>query len=353
MIQPPPVVRTANRRQFLYLAAGTGGAMSAGLVHWLLRSSRGDVEGSSPTASALQSATRTSWALGSEASITALHADRTTAAKAVDAAFAELELVESLMSIYRPESQMCRLNCQGELARPHPYLVEVLRAAREMSRRSSGAFDITVQPLWALFAQAKKSDTLPDEAQLETARQRVDWRRVEISTAQIRLRGQGTAITLNGIAQGFAADKAAAALAARGVAHALINTGELGALGRKENGQAWTVGIQHPRRPQAYVSLARLAGRCLATSGDYATAFSDDFRCHHLFDPRTGRSPDELASVSVAAPTALAADALSTAVFVLGPAAGEKLIRATPGADALLVLKDGRTLATKGFPLEA
>jgi thiamine biosynthesis lipoprotein len=93
-----------------------------------------------------------------------------------------------------------------------------------------------------------------------------------------------------------------------------------------------------------------LQGRCLATSGDYATAFSDDFRLNHLFDPRTGRSPESLASVSIAAPTGMAADALSTAVFVLGPRRGLALVDSTPGADALFVLKNGRMLKTEGFP---
>jgi thiamine biosynthesis lipoprotein len=90
----------------------------------------------------------------------------------------------------------------------------------------------------------------------------------------------------------------------------------------------------------------------VATSGDYETTFSDDFRWHHLFDPRTGRSPTELASVSVVADAALLADALSTTAFVLGPEEGSRFIQRYD-ADALFVLKSGRTLATKGFPLES
>jgi thiamine biosynthesis lipoprotein len=166
----------------------------------------------------------------------------------------------------------------------------------------------------------------------------------------VQLEGEGTAITLNGIAQGFAADRAAAAIKARGVKHALINTGEMSALGQSAEGDDWKIGIQHPRREDAFISLAKLADRCLATSGDYETTFSDDFRWNHLFDPRTGRSPAELSSVSVVAKTALDADALSTAAFVLGAEQGARLVERFD-ADALFVLKNGRTLATKGFPL--
>ena len=124
-------------------------------------------------------------------------------------------------------------------------------------------------------------------------------------------------------------------------------------LGGKARGEAWTVGIQHPRRDDAYLRWRSCEGRCLATSGDYATAFGSDRRDHHIFDPHTGRSPQELASVSVVAPTATQADALSTALFVLGADGGLALLEATPGADALFVLKDGTTLATSGFPAAA
>jgi thiamine biosynthesis lipoprotein len=330
------------RRRFLQLAVGIGGAVSFGIAERLWRGE----------ARPLQTSTRTSWALGSEVSITALHIDRRQGQAAIEAAFAELELVEQLMSIYRPQSQVSRLNRDGELKSPHPYFVEVLRTAREMSAKSDGAFDITVQPLWAVFDEAKKSGTLPTEAAIAQARAKVDWRRVEISDTRVRLGKEGMAITLNGIAQGFAADKATAALRAHGVEHALIDTGEIGTLGLKENGDAWTVGIQHPRHPDAYISLAKLAGRSLATSGDYATTFSDDFRHHHLFNPRSGYSPHELASVSIAAPSAMLADALSTAVFVLGPERGLKLAASYPQTDLLLMLKNGRTLKTENFPLQ-
>ena len=285
--------------------------------------------------------------------MTALHTNSLQAQAAVDAAFEELELVESLMSIYRPESSLSRLNREGVLCNPHPYLVTVLEAARQMSRRSEGAFDITVQPLWQLFARAQEQGALPESDEIASARRAVDWRRVEVSTGEVRLHGSGTEVTLNGIAQGFAADRASAALHRHGVRHALIDTGELRADGKTADGNDWLTGIQHPRVADAYVSLARLSGRCLATSGDYATPFSDDLRHHHLFDPRTGFSPTELASVSVVARTAMEADSLSTAALVLGADRGAAFIAATPGADALFVRKDSSVVVTKNFPLSS
>jgi thiamine biosynthesis lipoprotein len=239
------------------------------------------------------------------------------------------------------------------LDRPHPHLVTVLRRAAEISERTGGAFDVTVQPLWELHAVAAREGGLPDPAEIEHARQRVDWRRVEITPRRIRLHGPGTSVTLNGIAQGFATDRAAVVLQRHGIEHALIDAGEIRPLGTKPDDSAWTIGIQHPRVADAYAALVPLDDRAISTSGDYATRFSADRRHHHIVDPHTGASPTEFSSVSVVTPTCMEADALSTACFVLGLERSAALIDATPRADALFILKDGRTWTTRHFPSEA
>ena len=339
-----------NRRQFICMAIGAGSAVGLGAAGWWMqRASLADAEAGLAD-QPWQPVTRTSWALGSEVSFTVLHPRSDVADAAITAALGELELVEELMSIYRPNSQLCRLNREGVIDDAHPYLLQVLQYAQSISRRTEGAFDITVQPLWALYAAAQKAGQLPDPAAIAATRKTINWRRVEITPPRVQLHGSRAEVTLNGIAQGFAADRAMAALRQHGVQQALVNTGEIGCLGQKSPGDPWTVGIQHPRRADAFISLARLDGRCLATSGDYATSFSHDHRYNHLFDPRTGDSPQELASVSIAARTAMQADALSTAVFVLGAEKGLQLIQSTPQADGFLVLKDGSVLATDGFP---
>ena len=325
-----------SRRRFL-ISLGGAGALGASGAWWAMRG-RG-----------LHEARRTSWALGSEVRVTVLADDPGAADEAAAAAIAEIETVDRALSIYRPASEVRRLNLDGRLDAPHPCLVEVLDRARRMSEMSDGAFDATVQPLWDVHAEAKRRGGLPPEAAVDAARERVDWRKVEATPARVRL-GPGMAITLNGIAQGFAADRAAAALRARGIRHALVDAGELTALGAKDAGGPWTAGIQHPREPGSYIALARLDGRSLATSGDYATAFTADFSRNHLFDPRTGVSPPHFSSVTVAAPSCADADGLSTAVFVAGLDRGLAILESFPGADALLVLKDGRTVTTRGFP---
>jgi thiamine biosynthesis lipoprotein len=334
------VVRT-NRRRFCRLAIGMGGAAAFGALGWGWTAA-GDSE----------PLTRTSAALGTRVSVTVVHPRRRVAERALDAAMAEIRRIDELMSLYRPDSQLARLNRDRVVRRPHPDLVQVLRHAEQTSRETGGAFDVTVQPLWEVYAEARRSGHLPEASAVGEARRRVDWRQVRVLPERIELLGREARVTLNGIAQGYAADCAVAALRRHGIEHALVDTGEVASLGAKTRTEAWTVGIQHPRREDGYAGLAALAGRCLATSGDYATRFSEDYAHHHVFDPRTGRSPEAFASVTVAAPTACRADALSTALLVLAPAEGLRLVRSTPEVDALWIFKDGRTLATDGFPWE-
>lgn len=330
----------SSRRRFLLACAGLG-ASAGGL--WLSRSSTRP----------LQRVQRSAHGFGTTVSITALHADAERAAAAIEAALAELATVESVMSLYRPDSQLCRLNERRRLANPHPYLVRVLRHAAATSQRTGGAFDITVQPLWELYASASREQRIPSPQEIATAQASVDWRRVEVADDFVALHGASTKVTLNGIAQGFAADRALAALRDHGIEHALVDTGELAADGTNRSRDAWTAGVQHPRADDAFAALVPLDGRALATSGDYATTFTPDRKHHHLLDPRSGVSPCELASVSILAPTALEADALSTACFVLGPERALRLVASLPDVDALLITPDGRALTTSGFPSAA
>ena len=325
-----------NRRRFFGLAAGLGTGV------WLA----GRAAALPPE---LRRCERTCPALGTHVSLTAYHEDAAVAELAIEEAFRALDRIENVLSLHRPESDLCRLNRDGHLDRPHPDLVRVLGEALDWAGRTEGAFDPTVQPLWNLYARREPGTPRPTAAEVEAARRRVDWRRCEVRLDRIRL-GPGQSVTLNGIAQGFAADRVRNVLRAHGIRHALADTGEFAVLGRKPDGTAWRAGIQHPRLREAYVALADLDDRFLATSGDYEAAFSDDFSSHHIFDPATGRSPSRLASVTVLAPTGLEADALSTAMFVLGPGPALELAARRKGVDALLVLKSGEVVKTPNFP---
>ena len=289
-------------------------------------------------------------ALGARVHIQVLAPDTELAHSAIGEAFAAIEAVEQRMSLYRPNSEISRLNRHGKLRSPSASLRRVLQTATRLARRSEGAFDITIQPLWDLYHQAKQSNTPPSRAERDEALDRVDWNTLRLEEEQVTLTRPGSAITLNGIAQGVAADQAQAALRRSGIEHAIVDCGELAPLGRKAENHPWQVGIQHPRDPDAFAALIPMTDRCLATSGDYETRFSDDFTLHHILDPRTGQSPPQLASVTVAAPTATLADALSTTLLILGIKTGFELMAQFDNVDALAIMKNGERRQSPGFP---
>lgn len=292
----------------------------------------------------------TSYAMGTNVSITAVHEDVNLAKSAIAAALREVHRIEQLMSIYRPESQVSQLNRQGWLDAPDRDLLKVLHNAQNLSELSAGAFDITVQPLWEVYAQAEKLGKLPAAEAIDRARKLVNWKNLEVSPKRIQFTQPGMAITLNGIAQGFASDRVLTVLKNSGIENALLDTGEIGSLGQKAAGIPWKVGIQNPRQPHTYLGFVQPQNRFIATSGDYATTFSSDCINHHIFDPNTGKSPQELSSITVLATSGIEADGLSTAAFALGAEKGLALIKSIPQAGAIATLKNGQILATENFP---
>ncbi len=323
-----------KRRGLLQLGLGLGGALA-------LMPARG--------AQGLCWEERSFIALGLPMRVRVAHEQPARARQAIDAVRATLRHVEDQMSLYRPDSAICRLNRSGVLRDPHPDLVEILEIAQQVSQRSQGAFDVTVQPLWLAYAAAQREQRLPEAGALAAARARVGWQDLQVDHQRIVLARPGMALTLNGIAQGFAADLVKRRLQALGIAHALIDTGEWAVLGRPAPQRPWTLGIADPRSDGLLARVA-LDGRCLATSADSTCTFSADHRHHHIFNPHTGDSPRELASVSVLADTAVMADALTKVLF-MSDARTALQVAHDWRVQALVVSKSGDWLASKGFPL--
>jgi thiamine biosynthesis lipoprotein len=255
------------------------------------------------------------------------------------------------MTVYRGDSEVGRLNATGALDRPHPDVVRVLEFSRRLAALSGGAFDPTVQPLWVLYSACRREGRLPSAGERARARALVDWTALEVSPRRIALGRRGMAITLNGIAQGYAADLAIARLRERGIADAIVDTGEHGAEGARQKDEPWTIGLQHPRDPRAVLGAIAMDGRFVAVSGDYETPFSDDLLYHHVFDPHTGASPTALSSVAVAAPSGIEADALTKPMMVLDLAAARALLARFPGAGAIWIDKGARIVATQDLTL--
>lgn len=238
-------------------------------------------------------------ALGAEARIV-LAAPRDQAETALAAVIDEIDRLEGIFSLHRPGSQLSRLNADGRLASPARDLREALAASVHWSRATEGAFDPAVQPLWQFWARG--------EGAAEAALTRVRKAQVRSTPSQAIL-SPGTALTLNGIAQGIITDRVAGLLVRHGFAAPLIDTGEMRLTGPER---------QAVDLPRAGLRL-KLAETAVATSAPAALTFDAAGRRHHLFDPRTGDSPGTWRSVTVIAPSAEAADALSTACAVSPP----------------------------------
>lgn len=286
--------------------------------------------------------------MGTLVSITVIDENGPSAAAA---AFDEIERVESLMSTYIEHSEISRLNREGTVE-ASPDCLRVLERAGYFNRLSGGAFDITMKPLLDLYgASFDSTDQPPSAAAIEKALTLVSGGRMKIEGNTVKL-AEGSSITLDGIAKGYAIDRAVAVLMEHGVEHALVDAGgDVRVVGDK-CGSPWKVAMQDPRDPANHLAVIRLDNNSVATSGDYRRYFEPSMKHHHIIDPRTGYSAGELISVSVVAETAMDADALATSIFVMGAARGMALAESLEGVEALVVTSDREIIHTAGMPID-
>ena len=273
--------------------------------------------------------------------IKAAHTDAGSLQQALNESVKAVRSVEKQMSLFDPDSAVSRLNRLGELRKPDPELLSVLTLAQYVSQRSAGAFDVTMQPLWNLWSLHSQSQTLPSSKALSQTRSLVNWQALTVSPDVVRLTVKGMGVSLNGIAQGYAADKVRAVLQSHGVQHALIDTGENTLLGQSPKGDAWRFAVEPSVVSNEAPPVIYPGGWAVATSSDTHTSFSADHVHHHILNPHTGDSPTYWAAVSVIAPSCALADALTKVFFMSPPQRIERLAKAW-GVGAVLQDKRGK-----------
>jgi thiamine biosynthesis lipoprotein len=260
-----------------------------------------------------------------------------------------LDRVDRGMSTWREDAELARFNRQSGLE-PFPFSPEprrVIAAALDLARETGGAFDPTVAPLVALWGfGAQAADTPPTVEELEQARRRVGWRLLEWREAgRLARRVAGVQLDLSAIAKGHAVDAIVAELARDRPIGVLVEVGgEVRALGAKPGGEPWRVGIDDPDAPGSRLSaVVFLTGGALATSGDYRRVrVIEGKRRTHVVDPRSGLPVEQkVASASVVAPTCMEADAVATALMVLGPDQGLAWVEDRPWLETLLMVRVG------------
>ncbi len=267
---------------------------------------------------------------------------------AVELAFHEVARIETLMSEWLPDSPISQINAA---AGKHPVEVPaevsaILRRALDYGARTEGAFDVTWRGMGSIW-RFDDGFTVPSPEAVERARRNVDYRALHVDGNLVYLDRAGMSIGLGGIAKGYAVDRAAELLRMSGFPNSLVaGAGDILASGTKV-GTPWRLGVQDPRRDRgALLGTLPLSGAAISTSGDYERfRIVDGMRYHHIIDPRTGWPARECITVSVVAPTAEQSDALSTAIFVLGPGKGLVLAREAQ-VDVLIVDATGKRHAT-------
>ena len=290
-------------------------------------------------------------ALGADATLQIHHPDPATADRLIAAALAEVRRLEAIMSLYQRDSALVRLNRAGVLDDPPPDLVRVLAESARYHALMDGMFDITVQPLWQLYA-AHFSRPAPDPAgppadAIQNALARIGQQWVEYGPDRIRFRRPAMGITLNSIGQGYITDRVVDSLRAGGVTHALVDMGKMRAIGTHPEGAPWRVGLEDPNTPGTIAAQIEIADEAIGTAGGYGTRFDAAGRFNHIFDPLTGGTSWRFASVSVISPTATEANALSTS-FTLTPLATAAAVIRERAITAHFVQPDGQRIVLGG-----
>lgn len=271
-------------------------------------------------------------------------------AEAADDARQELLRLEKLLSVTSKDSDISRLNL-NQTATVCEETAVLLQTALALSARTGGAFDPTVYPLVQLWGFTEETQHVPQHDALQAALARVSTENVIVSGSKVELKN-GAQIDLGAIAKGYAAERCAALLAAADIKAALLSLGgNVQTVGSKPDGTKWAIGIADPAQPTHSLATLRFTGSlALVTSGGYQRYFEEDgVRYHHILDPETGMPAQSgLASVTILADSGTLADALSTALFVMGLEKATEFWRASDDFEAVFITDSGDIFATQG-----
>ena len=295
--------------------------------------------------------------MGTFAHIIAVAPNSHTADKCIKAALQQLRNIEALMSYHRDDSELANVNRNAykEPVKVSSQTFEVLQKAIEFSKLSEGAFDVTVGPLVDLWRQAAEANTVPSDDKLTEARSKVGYEKVilDADNMTVQFTVEGMKLDLGGIAKGYAIDKAVEAMANYGATAGLVDVGgNIRCFGKPKTRPHWRIGLQDPNENFGFrisdfgspadagepLLILKFNDAAVATSGHYRRfAQIQGKKYSHIIDTETGFSSDKLASVTIIAEDATTADALSTAVIVMGAEKGLALIKQLPETDAILI----------------
>jgi thiamine biosynthesis lipoprotein len=261
---------------------------------------------------------------------------------------ARIEELESMISTYREDSEVSRLN-RGEKLKHVPHvLAKLAENAYWTSVMTQGAFDITVKPLVELWRRCRQEQRLPTEDELRAARSKVGYKKYYTTAKRLGtmpgkdslgLNETGVMLDFGGIAKGYFADEAVTILRLAGSSRCLVDIGgDIVTWQEYSAGTPFRVGINHPQHSGKVLAVLEIQTGSVVTSGSYERFYEiDGKRYCHIFDPRTGKPIEGMLSVTLTAPTGLDADSLATAVFVMGMEAGREFVEAQEWIEAVII----------------
>ena len=276
-----------------------------------------------------------------------IYADERIAEEAINAAFARMEEIDRIATTWDSEGEAFKLNQNGYSDTPSDELLELINLSLYYSELTDGSFDITIQPLldlWEYKPDADKQfwelDESTQKPEINETLKLVGPDQIITEDDTIRFK-EGKKITLGGIAKGYAVDEALEVLKDMGIKYALVDAGgDIGTLGSKPEGELWSIALVNPDDTSEYLVDFKIKDKAVATSGNYERYFDLEKEVHHIINPDTGYSATGSISVTIIAENWTQADALATAVFVLGPEDGMSLVESLDDVEGFIVDAD-------------
>lgn len=338
-------MKSPGKKRFNYLAyAAVVTAVFALLSVSLLRKSP------------VESVTYTKMLMGTVVEVTVMDAGSSKPDEAARAAFDEIKRLEKILSSYDPESDVSRVSSSGpSMVKVSQEAIEVVEEALRVAHLSNGAFDPTIGALKTVWGYSGELGAVPSREEIKKYLPLVDYRKVVVNKegSSIGLKERGMVLNLGGIAKGYIVKRAVEAMKRSGVKRGIIHAGGDMTVFQTGSSEPFTVGIQNPREKKLLGSV-RLLNGAVATSGDYERYFiKDGVRYHHILDPATGFPANRSRSVTIIAEDPTTADALSTAVFVMGPVKGMELVEGLDKVEAVIVDSNGKVTVSKGLKFSA
>lgn len=290
--------------------------------------------------------------MGTEISVYLWHDDAAAGRAAVEAVFAEAERIDNMMSTYKEDSILSRINrdaARGPVAAGDELYRLILRSL-DISVLTLGAFDVTYDSVGQHYDFRERRR--PSAATIEDELQSIDYRLIltHPDSQSIEFAREGVRINLGGIAKGYTVEQGVAILRRRGIQNAIVTAGGDSRLLGDRRGKPWMVGVRDPRKDGEIAVRIPLENDAISTSGDYERFFDEDgIRYHHIIRPDTGLPADGVHSATIVGPDAVITDALSTSVFVMGVDQGLRLIGTLPDYEGIVIDATGRMYYSDGL----